>query len=617
MSLYDPVYSVTIPLDSSDGISAKSVPIGAGMAGAYSYGSPWVDAYSKQRAPSPLELVRYCLDTIYACTSLNAEGVANTPGKLYVKTTARRQKSRLIERGDTRTLSRTRLKAMRGNPRLVKTMADADEVQEVVSHPLLDLLAKPTDPQTDDGVGMSEYVLWETTQRYLEVVGRAYWYVERDGVGGTPSAIWILPAHLIQEIPDTSGDRVIAYYVYTAGNRKTRYEVDEIVPFRLPDLHTGGYIGGFSPTRAAFEQATIFRQYKALTIAQLQNGGKPSAIWSPAGEGAMIGSAQAVRMRGAFREAFAMSAAGGIMVMNQPGKLDMLSWPANEVVSPEQYTLCKVAIANCFAVPSSKLDRNDANRASAMTGDYAHARDAIVPRLRRNEATINCFMVPMYDDSGQLFFAYDEPEGLKDQETEQKRYESAVTSGAIVRNEQREELGYDPVPWGDQPLVASTQVAVEPDGKPKEPPEPKPMPGAQQKPVKPSGNGKALKALRATAKSLAEVAEMLTKTAERRQSVIVTPAPVPALPPAEDDDILSLLKAYEPGRTPEEDKRSWQWEGSHDDQVQHAEVHVENADIAVDAGGGGIGSGASPARGEESPAGTKETDRGGREGDAQ
>ncbi len=478
-TLIDTRYSITLNADGEVATKAAA-PVNSG----YASGSPYLDTYNKTKGPSAWDLIRECLSTAYACASLNANLIASTPLRLYVKTTRRKQKSWLMERGDTKALKGAEMKRLRRLPIVGKMVSDATDVREVVSHPLLDLLAKPTSPVQEDGVGMSEYTLMETTQRYQEIVGRGYWYCPRDGIGKTPSAIWMLPAHLMQEMPDLSGKRVIDYYWYTGpgANAGQRYEVDEIVPFRFVDLNTGGYYGGFSPLRAAFEQVKLFRQYAALANAQLRNGGKPSAIWSPSGDG-MIGTDEAKRMRLAFRQTFAMSEAGGIMIQEQPGELHPLSWKAEELVSPEQYALAKNVVANCFDVPTTKLDRNDSNLASAKTGDYAHARDAGLPRLRRNESALNCFFVPMYDPDGQLFLAYDDPEGLRDEAMEMERSKGAMSLGALTRNELRDEAGYDAQPWGNMPLVANTMVAVDlATG----------IPGAPKAPIKPDGTATAI-----------------------------------------------------------------------------------------------------------------------------
>lgn len=438
--------------------AASAAPLAGGF---YGYGP--LDVYGKNRAPTPLELVRECLNTVFACTSLNAGLVASTPLRLYVRRTKRKRKSWCIESGRTRPISKKAFRRLAKGVNSGRLLDGAEDVQEVTSHPALTLLNCAEGDSNENGVGLSRYTLFEITQMYLEIVGRAHWWVPRNGAG-LPTAIWVLPSYLVQEIPDFSGEKVIDYYLYMAGSQQSRYETDEIISFRMPDLMTGGYFGGFSPTRAAFEQVRIFRQYEAHTNALLQNAGMPSAIFTPKGdvEGSTIGAPEARRLRQAIQQQFAMAGRGGIMVSEFPGSVTPLTFRPGEVVTPEMYKLQKNNVANCFQVPTTKLDRADSTLASAKTGDYAHAKDAGIPRLQANEAALNKFYLPMFepDDDGepQLFFAYDEPEGLHDESAELEKNKTFLSSNPLLVNELRSELGYEPLGVGGEVRYVPTTV---------------------------------------------------------------------------------------------------------------------------------------------------------------
>jgi phage portal protein BeeE len=437
----------------------KSLPyIGlAGFGGA-------LDAFGRNRAPQALDLLRENLGTAYACANLNAGLVASTPLRLYLRTRPGDGRSRLVQRGETAAIS---IKAFE---RLRKVAANsitgAGDVREVTSHPLLNLLNHPNQ-LNQDGVGMSGFSLFELTQSYQEIVGRCYWYVESNGIGGTPSAIWVLPPQHVQQVPGGAGGPLILQYeVLNATAAKTTYDPSEVVPFRMPDLFDP-YTGGMSPLRACFEQVRLSRKLDALTNATLENGGKPSAVWSPApaGEtGGFMGADEAKRAEAAFRQAFNRGASGGVMVQEQAGHLQILNWPIKDIIDASRVQMSITAICNAFDVPDSKLNRNAANLAAARTGDWAHAKDAGLPRLRRNEAALNRFLVPMYgaEAAERLFLAYDDPPGLADPALELEQTRSAAGRGSITRNEDRAMLGLAPVPWGDAPLVQGNWIAVDP-----------------------------------------------------------------------------------------------------------------------------------------------------------
>ena len=322
---------------------------------------------------------------------------------------------------------------------------------------MLDLLKWPN-PEADQP-GLCGYDLRWMTQLYLESVGRAYWLIERDGLG-VPGQIWLLRPHLVREVPDLTRKTLIDHYEY-GGPRGANYQPNEIVKFHFPDPDNP-YLNGYSPLAAAIEKIRISRKEEAHLTAMLDNMGRPDAVWSPRGdsEGGGIGSAEAQRLRGAFRQAFAMAGRGGLMVSEFPGSIQPLQWSPQDVVEIERAKAIKTDICNVFGVPDAKLERNAANLAAAKTADYAHTKDAGIPRCARNEETLNARLIPMFDPGGRLFLAYDSPVHEDEIFTlEQTRTASAI--GAITRNEVRASVGLDPVPWGEQPLVPNNMVEVD------------------------------------------------------------------------------------------------------------------------------------------------------------
>ena len=328
---------------------------------------------------------------------------------------------------------------------------------------MLDLLKSPqSDP---DNPGLSGYDLRWMTQLYLESVGRAYWLIERDSLG-IPTTIWLLRSHLVREVADPSGKRLISHYEYGPSLGRI-YQPNEIIRFHFPNPENP-YFNGYSPLRAAIEKIRIARKEEAHLNAMLENMGRPDAVFCPKGdsEGGGIGVAEAQRLRSAFRQAFAMAGRGGLLISEVPGTLQPLQWSPQDIVEIQRAKALKTDICNVFGVPDAKLERNAANLAGAKTADYAHKLDAGLPRLRRVEETLNARLVPMFDGSGRLFVAYDSP--LPEDEVfalEQVR--TASMSGAITRNEIRASVGLGPTQWGEQPLVPNNMVEVDPaTGKP-------------------------------------------------------------------------------------------------------------------------------------------------------
>lgn len=455
--------------------SAGGVPYGGGL----NFTSPFSDAWNKNRSPSPLELIRENLGTAYTCSTLNANLIASTPLRLYVKTRNGEGKSRLSIRGETRPVSAKAWERLRST----KQIADADNLEEVKTHPALTLLDRPN-MMNEDGVGMSGFNLFDITQAFEEVVGRCYWWLDKSGIGGTPSSIWILAPQKTTEIAAFGdNDRIIDHYTFSSGRSSLyRYEIDEVVPFRMPDLYNV-YTGGISPLRSVFEQVRLGRKVDAHTNATLDNGGKPSAIYSPSPSGEVGGfmdPATAERLRRALRQQFSRAGAGGVLVSETAGVLQVLNWPINDIIDPAMREISTDMICGAYQVPTTLVKRNDANLASARTGDYAHAKYAGLPRLRRMEANLNQFYLPAWgaEAAERLFFAYDDPAGLTDPDGERIDFNNAAARGSVTRNEERDRLGKKAVPWGDAPVIPKLMIAV--DEKTGEPIQPVPPMNPQQ-----------------------------------------------------------------------------------------------------------------------------------------
>lgn len=442
-------------------LGTKSLPVAASNGGTHVI----TDAYRDRRSPTARELVRNFLGTAYTCGTLNADLVASTPIRLYVRTRPGQAKSRLSQRGRTKKVSKAQREWLTKASQSAALMAGAEDVEEVIDHPMLDLIRKPMGDGVD-GVAFSLYELMEMTQRYLEISGKCYWYTPRDGLGDCPTQIWLLPPQYVTEVPSYGGDRLIDSYLFSMGMKSQSYKPEEIIPFRMPDP-SNPYNGGFSPLMACFEQVTVFREYSAQTLAILKNGGRPDAIWSPKGdsEGGSIGPAEAARMRLAIRQAFSQAGRGGLFVSEYPGAVSPLTWPTSEIMSTEQTVQITAQIANCFQVPTTKLNRADSTLASAATGDYAHAKDAGVPRCNRFASTLNAFFVPMFDPDDRLFFAFDScvPE---DKASKVQQLKDGASVGAVTRNEFRDAVGLPETDWGNTPLVPSNMVGVDPSGNP-------------------------------------------------------------------------------------------------------------------------------------------------------
>ena len=115
------------------------------------------------------------------------------------------------------------------------------------------------------------------------------------------------------------------------------------------------------------------------------------------------------------------------------------------------YGKTKEDIANAFHVPLSFLT-SETNLANLQAAEHQHMAKAIFPRLQRRDEKINEQLLPLYDPSGRLFVASEDPVPFN-QEIAWRQQEIDLKYGILTINEVRQDRGLAPVPWGDTPWL--------------------------------------------------------------------------------------------------------------------------------------------------------------------
>ncbi len=513
-NVFPPIYSLPAAA------YAKGTPSSYGGSTLMPGSAGYADLFKRDRAPTQFELLSHLVGTAYRCANLNANLLASTRLRLYLRTRKDEPKAKFVlgrlamGRSVTIRIPRKRIKRWQetcgaGKSALLDAADSSDgDIEEVTDHPLLDLLRQPED-STNDG-GLSAYDHRWLIQCLLESVGVAYLYIAERNEFGQPKRLQLLRSQLVRPIPDPTGKRYILRYDYGTA----KIDPKDIIRFALPDPANPHY-NVLSPMRAAIEKIRLVRGGDAFTTALLENGGYPAGVWSPSGENGGIGKDIARRMTSEFRRAFSMSNVGRIFVTEEPGSLTPLSFKPAEIIDIERAKELVGEIADCFDIPRTKIFRNTSNRASGDSGDVDHQRDAGVSRCTRFEEVLNGQLVPLFDDSGRLFLAFDSP--VQDDRTmilEEAKAGSQMALDSI--DEGRMALGQDPLDndLGRSRLVPATMVLLSEDGVATPlAPKPEPQPTAAGKPVdqpqprkpKKSQLAKAVFAMAREVKALAEV----------------------------------------------------------------------------------------------------------------
>jgi len=398
----------------------------------------WADAFQTQPRPTDATLVDEFKGVAYSCASLNAEAVARVPLKLYVQTSG----AQAAPKCATKALAPRQEAWVRGRRRLAKAV----RVEEVLEHPMLDLLER-SNPSFGD------FALHEITALYLEQVGSGYWWIERNALG-VPWAVWILQPQFVSVLRDAKTNLVTGYE-YGQGVSKKTYRAGEVVAFHFPNL-TNPYGGGWSPAHAAFEAINLLNKDASYQALVMDRRARPDAVVSPRDKDSQMGLAQARRLETWFKRKFRQGGAGGVLVAEDPLTVTPLTFSSRDMEFIRRYGVNKVAILNAYKVPPALLDSSK-TRAELEAALVQHGRNAVDPRCKRRDEAISRQLCPMYDPTGRLFVMSDDPVP-EDRAAAVKVWAEEAKAGLRTINEIRTDEGAKPVPWGDAPWFPAMNV---------------------------------------------------------------------------------------------------------------------------------------------------------------
>jgi HK97 family phage portal protein len=394
----------------------------------------------------------------YICGKLNAMSCASVPLELYAASPEKGRKWRTIT---TKRASHKRLREIRRSHNLRRFVRKAEDVDEVTEHAFLDLMR-----QVNPFFNSSD--LMELTVLDMDLTGEAYWYVVR-GKAGQPVELWPVPSVYMKVVPGKTLSRYIDHYVYQKGRTEIELSTDEVVQFTYPNPRN--YIQGMSCVRGVIDAVYTNTKMNEYEEALFSNKARTGGVFESESD---VSPTEVERMRTEIDARYVGNAAAGRPMMTPPGVKWVKDSMTNEEMSfIEGRKMTREEICAGFDIPVALLDP-EAIRANVDGAQYHHAKFGIAPRLRKIEEKLNEKLLPMFDDSGVLFCAFENPVP-DDVELELKTMTGYVAGSIMAINEARTELGLEPIEVEDAnvPLVP---FSLRPLGE--KPPMPAVRPGA-------------------------------------------------------------------------------------------------------------------------------------------
>jgi HK97 family phage portal protein len=324
-----------------------------------------------------------------------------------------------------------------------------DGDNELDTHPLLDLIARPSPDHT-----ATDFL--EAWYGFLLVSGNAY--VEAVGVGGRLRELYVLRPDRMKVIPGPNGWPEA--FEYSANGTSVRF-ADEPVAGVRPILHTRLFHPdndhyGMSPIEAAAVAIDIHNETSAWNKALLDNSARPSgALVYGGGNGNLTGE-QFKRLRGELEEAFQGARNAGRPMLLEGG----LDWkPLSLSPKDMDFIAAKHAaardIALALGVPPMLLgipgDNTYSNYGEAQRAFW---RGTVLPLVHRMTRAVSAWLAPAYGGAVKLRADLDQVDGLSaEREALWARIERA---SFLTLDEKRAAVGYGPTP--------REEVAPEPSG---------------------------------------------------------------------------------------------------------------------------------------------------------
>lgn len=390
------------------------------------------------RTRPDVELIQRAINTMYAAASLNASVVSSMPLRLYRPEGSGGNVVRTMG-GDytirSRSLGKYRTQYAQARDRYMKTAkslaiaSSADSADEVLTHPVLDLLYKPDDRMT--------HAQWSWLIAFwMEIAGRAYLYV---GEPRPPVAMIPLAPQFVNVVGSKS--TLISHYRY---GRATESAVDlpaETVLYLRYFVDPADPLGATSWARSVAMQSDLESAALSAEIARWENGGLPGGVIEVL-PGTITNQDELKQYTEALNSQYGGTRNANKWMILANGKVVQYGAKPHEMAYKDGLTMAEEKIWRAAGVPESIWRLNSANRASSVESDPMYMRYTIGPRCAILAEFLTEHLLPMFPGTEGWWFAY-ESESEQDMESLTQRTTLLVESGVMTANEQRSLLGME------------------------------------------------------------------------------------------------------------------------------------------------------------------------------
>lgn len=334
---------------------------------------------------------------------------------------------------------------------------------EVTSGPLFERLHNPT-PKL--GLVKSGVELWQYTILFLELFGNTIWWLDNDGKREQiPRNILVFNPKHFSVIVDKQRNILVGYRFNPGGGRKpTILSPDEIVHYRYPNPDDPWW--GIGPMEVARLSAEQDHKAASYNSAFFDNSAEPGGLMIYKGDTPLTQTQRETVIEN-WREQH-QGAGRAFKLGVLPGKdwdYQQLGLNQRDMQFMEQRGFNKKEIAEVFDVPLIFLQEHETtglSDAGLKVQKRLFWETNLIPKGILLQDIFNSEFVSRFDQGIVGLFDTDQVAALKEDFTaklEQAKtlHDMHVPFNAI--NEQLD-LGFEPLPWGDEALVPISLVPI-------------------------------------------------------------------------------------------------------------------------------------------------------------
>lgn len=369
-----------------------------------------------------------------ATTGRTARDVGTTTWRVYQP---------IIKIGDTEMASRpTRQQAQVFNKgkgimtsgqrnKLLDQALENNEVKELTSHPILDLLHNPNPVHSQMQVLM-------VTAAGLNSAGEYYWWTPRGKSTGMPKEIWPIPPHWVQRVPNDENP------TYEVRHHKFNKVIpaEDMVRFRDPSPHNpyergtgvGGAVGG---------EVDIDRLARDHILSFFKNGGMPDVLIGV--DGATEEALKEAKRK--FMESY-LEAGSAHGVHFYSGDIDVKTlqptFKEQQMIEVKQSSRDSIMQVQGHP-PEIHGVLENANRSTIDASLYLYSIGVLLPFLQLIAQTIQHQLMPRFGEV-TVVFSFDSP---VPEDTEVQIEILRIAPTAFKVDEIRKLAGFPPLPDGE------------------------------------------------------------------------------------------------------------------------------------------------------------------------